>query len=410
MKQSLLLRTACALSGLTLAVTAQASGFRLPESSAAGLSLSNALVANPDAIGALHYNPAAMSFHTGNNVSAGLTLIQPDLKVDPTGGTPTKSRGRKNVVTPNGYFMGQLSHDWTWGLGLSVPFGLDTVWPAGTFPQFAGSLAALAPKHSEIDVLNINPNMARRLSAHTSVAFGLDFYQASTLTFSTQGVPIDGTGTGTGFNAALLHQAGPWSFGASYRSQVNVDINGEVIGSPATTSITFPWMLQIGARYKVNPALAMEFDIERTGWSSFDQLVIKAPTAPSASLKQITSTNHWNDSNAYRLGASYQLTPTTQLRVGYALDQTPQPNAWFSARIPGANRNLYSIGIAHKMGSWSLEAGYMYVKFKDRTINSTTNYPLQAAGGNTDPNGTSAYNGTYKSSVDLFAIGVTEHF
>ncbi len=409
MKQSLLLRTACALSGLSLAVTVQASGFRLPESSAAGLSLSNALVANPDAIGALHYNPAAMSFHTGNNVSAGLSLIRPDLKVTPATGIATKSQGRKNVFTPNGYFMGQLQGEWTWGLGLSVPFGLDTVWPAGTFPQFAGALAALAPKHSEIDVLNINPNVARRLSAHTSIAFGVDFYQASTLTFSTQGVPIDGTGTGTGFNAALLHQAGPWSFGASYRSQVSVDINGEVGGAPATTSITFPSMLQVGARYKVNPALAMEFDIERTGWSSFDNLIITAPLAPSPA-NRIVSTNHWKDSNAYRLGASYQLTPRTQLRFGYALDQTPQPNAWFSARIPGADRNLYSIGIAHKMGSWSLEAGYMYVKFKDRTINSATNYPTQAAGGNIDPNGTSAYNGTYKSSVDLFAIGVTKHF
>lgn len=409
LKRSLLLRATCAISGFALAASAHASGFRLPESSAAGVGMSNALVANPDDIGALHYNPAAMSFHSGNNLSVGATLIQPDLKANPAVGTATDSKGRKNVVAPNGYFMGQLAHDWTWGLGLSVPFGLDTVWPAGTFGKFSGSLAAAAPKHSEIEVLNINPNVAKRLSANTSVAFGVDFYQARKLIFSTQGAPIDGTGTGTGFNAAILHKTGSWSFGASYRSQVNVDINGEVGGAPATTAVKFPWMLQAGARYKVNPALALEFDIERTGWSSFDTLTIKAPQA-KAPANLITSANKWKDSNAYRLGGSYQLTPKTQLRFGYSLDKTPQPDAWFSARVPDADRNLYSIGVAHNMGGWSLEAGYMYVKFKDRTINSSTSYQAQAAGGNTDPNGTDAYNGTYKSSVSLFSVGITTHF
>lgn len=406
LKRSLLLRASCVISGLALAASAQASGFRLPESSAAGIGMSNALVANPDELGALNYNPAAMSFHAGNNLSAGVTLIRPDLHVDPAAGTATDSQGRENVLAPNGYFMGQLQNDWTWGLGISVPFGLDTVWPAGTFANFAGALGALAPNHSEIEVINFNPNLAKRLSANTSVAFGVDFYEARKLIFSTQGVPIDGTGDGTGFNAAILHKAGPWSFGASYRSQVNVDINGQLAGTPATTSVTFPWMLQVGARYQVNSALAMEFDIERTGWSTFDKLTIKAPVAGQT----VTSTNNWKDSNAYRLGGSYQLTPKTQLRFGYTLDKTPQPDAWFSARVPDADRQLYSLGIAHDMGGWSLEAGYMYVKFDDRTVNSSTSYLAQAGGGNTEPNGTDAYNGTYKSTVTLFGLGITTHF
>ncbi len=406
LKRSLLLRLSCAVSGLALAASAQASGFRLPESSAAGIGMSNALVANPDELGALNYNPAAMSFHAGNNLSAGVTLIRPDLHVDPAAGAATDSQGRENVLAPNGYFMGQLQNDWTWGLGISVPFGLDTVWPAGTFANFAGTLGALAPNHSEIEVINFNPNLAKRLSANTSVAFGVDFYEARKLIFSTQGVPIDGTGDGTGFNAAILHKAGPWSFGASYRSQVDVDINGQLAGTPATTTVTFPWMLQVGARYQVSSALAMEFDIERTGWSTFDKLTIKAPVAGQT----VTSTNNWKDSNAYRLGGSYQLTPKTQLRFGYTLDKTPQPDAWFSARVPDADRQLYSLGIAHDMGGWSLEAGYMYVKFDDRTVNSSTSYLAQAAGGNTDPNGTDAYNGTYKSTVTLFGLGITTHF
>ena len=394
-------------SGLLLgASSALASGFRLPETSITGLGTANALVANPNELGALPYNPAAMGFHTHSAVTAGIVDVNLDLHVDPVGGPPTDSTGKKDIGVPNAYFMGQLPSGWSWGLGIGVPFGLETRWPAGTFPSFAGPLAPLAPEHSKLEVINFNPNVARRISANTSVAFGVDFYNANSLVFNTQGFPIDGTGEGTGFNVAVLHEAGAWSFGGSYRSQVDVDINGQFAGTPATTTVTFPWMLQVGARYQASTALALEFDVERTGWSKFDKLVIKAPVAGQT----ITSTNNWSDANAYRLGGTYQITPKTQLRLGYSLDKTPQGDAYFSARVPDADRQLYSIGIAHDFGGWSLEAGYMHVKFDDRTINSSVNYLVQAGSGNTDPNGTSAYNGTYKSTVNLYGIGVTKTF
>jgi len=398
------LTLAAAAVSLAVSATASASGFRLPENSIAGLGTSNALVANSTELGALTYNPAGMGFHKKSGAVAGLTDINLDLKVDPQGGTPTDSTGKDNIAVPSGYFMGQLDHGWAWGLGISVPFGLETRWPAGTFPSFAGPLGAAAPEHSKLEVLNFNPNVSKRISPNTSVAFGVDFYNAKSMIFNTQAYAIDGTGEGTGFNLAVLHKAGAWSFGGSYRSQVDVDINGQVSGAPATTTITFPWMLQVGAQYQATPALALEFDVERTGWSKFDKLVIKAPVAATT----ITSTNNWNDSNAYRFGGTYQIAPRTQLRFGLALDKTPQGDSYYSARVPDADRKLYSIGIAQDMGGWSLEAGYMRVEFDDRTIDSSVPYPR--SGTNTDPNGTSAYNGKYTASVNLYGLGVSTTF
>ena len=389
---------------LAVSSNASASGFRLPEVSIAGLGTSNALVANSSELGALIYNPAGMSLHDKGGAVAGLTDINLDLKVDPKGGTPTDSTGKDNIGVPSGYFMGQLDNGWAWGLGISVPFGLETRWPAGTFPSFAGPLGAAAPEHSKLEVLNFNPNVSKRISPNTSVAFGVDFYNAKSMIFNTQAYAIDGTGEGTGFNLAVLHKAGAWSFGGSYRSQVDVDINGQVSGAPATTTITFPWMLQVGARYQASKALALEFDVERTGWSKFDKLVIKAPVAATT----ITSTNNWNDSNAYRFGGTYQIAPRTQLRFGLALDKTPQGDSYYSARVPDADRKLYSIGIAQDMGGWSLEAGYMRVEFDDRTVNSSVSYPRSLS--NTDPNGTSAYNGKYTASVNLYGLGVSTTF
>ncbi len=389
---STLLALACA--------DAHASGFRLPEISIAGLSMSNALVANERLAGAVPYNPAAMSFHEGNELVAGATLIQPDIHVDPANGTAADSDGQDSILAPNLAITGRLNPRWSGGLAVNAPFGLETDWPAGTFGEFAAAGAsAAAPARSKIKMLNFNPNTAYRINDHTSVAFGLDFYQVRAVNLNTAGFTIGGHGDGMGVNAALMHNVGEWSFGASYRSAVGVDIKGNVGASGATTKLTFPWMLQLGAKYQPSDRWSVEFDVERTGWSDFDRLQIHPALA-----SDVTSTNNWDDANAYRLGGMYKLTPKTELRLGYTLDQTPQGDAYFSARVPDADRQLLSIGVAQDVGGWSIEAGYMYVKFDDRTVNSSRSF----AGG--DPNGTTAYNGTYKSSVSLFGLGVTTKF
>ncbi|MCU7797586.1 MAG: outer membrane protein transport protein, partial [Candidatus Thiodiazotropha sp. (ex Myrtea spinifera)] len=120
----------------------------------------------------------------------------------------------------------------------------------------------------------------------------------------------------------------------------------------------------------------------------------------------VTSDNNWDDANAYRLGATYDISQATQLRIGYTFDETPQDDAFFSPRIPDSDRQLFSFGLGHTLGNgWTIDAGYMYVKFDERTINSTT-----AAVAGQETNGTTAVNGTYDSSVHLFGLGVTKHF
>jgi len=64
---------ALGLAGLSSRV--QASGFSVPELSTAGLSLSNALVANPEELGAIPYNAAAMGFHDKSSLSLGALFI-----------------------------------------------------------------------------------------------------------------------------------------------------------------------------------------------------------------------------------------------------------------------------------------------------------------------------------------------
>lgn len=194
----------------------------------------------------------------------------------------------------------------------------------------------------------------------TSIAVGADYYKLNDLVFNTQQIDINGSGADWGWNVGLQHVAGPWSFGPAYRSKVSVNVDGTVDATrtgftraSATSKLEFPDMWQAGARYRVNDRLALEFDYERIGWSSFDKLTITTTAVPFP----IVSTNNWQDSDTYRLGATYQLYPKTQLRFGFSLDKTPQPDAHFSVRVPDADRQLLSVGFAHDRSVWTLEGG-----------------------------------------------------
>ncbi|HEC18410.1 MAG TPA: aromatic hydrocarbon degradation protein [Gammaproteobacteria bacterium] len=407
----------CVLFSSSFSSATLASGFRLPELSTAGTAMSNAMVANPDTPGALPYNPAATGFQTQGELVVGAIFIQPDISVTPDGGTSVASQGKETVAVPNVFASNLIDNNWSWGVGINAPFGLETRWQAGTFDTFATlGVAFLEPEHSKIEMLNVNPNVAYRFG-NTSIALGIDNYQVRKLIFNTQSIRISGSGQDYGWNIGLLHAQNNWSVGLSYRSNVKVKVNGTVDGtligssvSNADAEIDFPSLLQVGARYQFNDRLAMELDVERTGWSSFDTIEVNHSSSPPLS-SPIISRNDWKDATAYRLGGSYELSSTDQLRFGYSFDGTPGNDDFFSARVPGNDRQTFSLGLAHEQAGWTVEFAYMYVQAEDREINAPANsYLTRLGSGDTDPNGTDAFNGTYKLSAHLVAFGVNTHF
>jgi len=390
-----------------------ASGFRIPEASIAGLGTANALVANHKDRGAMAYNPATMSFHTGSNLLAGLLAIDPNLSVKTASGSHD-SDGASPAFVPNMHFQRQVDTKWAYGVSLSAPFGLETKWKQGTFPNFGAvipQLVAFEPKLSKIKMINLNPNVAYKLQDNASLAFGVDYYHVDETALNTQAVEVGGDGSGWGWNIAALYALDAWSFGFSYRSSVEVDIDGDVAvssgSSSASTKLEFPSMLQVGARYQTNQGLAVEFNIERTGWSSFDEIIIKHSNA-AVSANPIVNDNSWEDVNAFRVGLTYQLSQTTELRFGYTFDENPQPDDNFSARVPDADRQLFSVGAKHALPGLDLEWGLMYAVWDDRTINRSTPFPASQT--NLDANGTAAYNGDYESNAILAGIGIQKAF
>ena len=401
----------CLLFGISSSLFA--SGFRLPESSIAGMSLSNAIVANHEEPGALIYNPAIMAKQSIRRlVDAGIINISLDAEVDPDNGNPAESQGESNVQIPSFYYMSKVNSQWSWGLGLHAPFGLETKWPLDTFGGFFGT-DALEPEESKLEVVNLTPNIAYSIDSNNSVAFGINYYKVLDLVFNTHAVEIDADGSDIGYTLAYHFNNGPWSFGATFRSAVETNVEGSITAFGSThdaeADIEFPKMLQLGIRNQLNSKLAIEFDIERTYWSSFEVVEIKHTHPASPPLPSpIPSTNHWKNVNAYRLGLSYQLSNTTQLRFGYTIDNTPQPESYFSARIPDADRKLLSAGFAYQGGTdWQIQGAVMLVLFDDRNVENSKGY---TPGVDEDANGTTAYNGKYESQALLIGIGFNKTF
>jgi long-chain fatty acid transport protein len=418
-----LLTLACGAALTTVNTTVLASGFAVPELNVAGIALSNALVANPKDQAAIAYNPAAMSFHEGSSVSLGAMLVQPDLSVD-TGSGSIDSKADDVVAIPSISAHITLSETWALGVAVNAPFGLETEWAPGTFDsQYPGG--STIPTQSKLEIVAISPSFAYKVNDDVSLAAGIDVYDMREVIFngdinagspgSNPSADLKGDGHGVGFNLGLMVRQGDWTFGGSYHSEANIAIEGEVslpagalpsfLSNDVNADLKLPSRLQLGVRNQTTEKLAVEFDFTRTGWSSFDKLVVDQD---QIGTNIVTSYNNWDNANAYRLGVTYDISAETQLRAGYTFDETGQSDDFFSPRIPDADRQLFSFGLGHTFSNgWTLDASYMYVKFDDRSINQTTAHTGALAG---ETNGTPAVNGDYESSVSLLGLGLTKKF
>ncbi len=386
---------------------AHASGFALAELSIAGLSEADALVANTASMGALAYNPAAMAFHKGG-YDLGLLGIDAHTQVTPTGGTGSVVATTPHWETmPNLFWADKIAPHTRFGFGINEPYGLQIAWPAQTFSTLAqGPASALAPTFTQLRLFDVAPSFSYRFG-HVAVDVGADYYDAHRVALGTPAATVSGSGDQVGTHVGALGQWGPVSVGANYRSAANVPLDGTLASSagsiPVNATLHLPWQFALGVHDALNTKLGVEFDFDRTGWSRFSNIAVNAaPAIGGATL--LTSTYDWQSSNAYRLGFHYALSRHVRLRAGYAYDVTGATNAHFSARIPDANRQEFSFGASQRLGAWSLSAGYMYVLFNTRTYVSNTAFN----GG--DPNGTSAYDGTYKTHAQLFGISIGRRF
>lgn len=405
------------LSLLTSAGGAYGSGFGIFTQGATELGQANASVAHTSGPSAVYFNPALMSRLPGTQVEVGTTLVAPDREFS-SAATGLGAEVDNTIYFPSNLYLSHaLNEQMAVGLAIFNPFGLGTEWPQDWEGRY------LATK-STITTFNINPALSYQLTPQLTLAAGVDLLLldaelerkvplgAGTLDPNQK---FSGDGDGFGYNLGLLMDLAPeWTFGAAYRSKVEVDINADVefaidpilVGlnpalpfilpnTGAKTTITLPQQFTAGLACKPSNALTLEVGVRWEGWSDYKELAITTD-APVAGSTSIVERKDWRDTWAANLGARYQLNPKVALLGGYLWGEDAIPADTFEPGVPDATSHLFTLGSDMQWEQFKFAASYGYQQLEKRDKNN-------AVGGG-------LANGSYESSIHLVGLSLGYKF
>jgi long-chain fatty acid transport protein len=370
-----------------------------------------------------HYISPSSSFNNVNSTDAfGTPLSGPD------------DDGGIDAFVANFYWVTAIDDHMKFGLGINTPFGLETKYD----DSWKGRYHAVG---TDLKTININPSIAYQVNDQLSVGGGVsvmlaDVALTSMIDFGSicvaqlgatacaamgntpQGVDgyADLSGDnfndfGYGINLGMTYDLNDQTrIGLAWRSETKLKVTGDAkFTVPASASFVQGAGLFVNTGLKAEVTLPQTFsvsvshdmakwkllaDITWTGWSSFNELRIRYDNALQPDT---VTTENWNDTFRYSVGADYVLDDKWTLRGGLAYDETPVPDAEHrTPRIPGNSRTWLSIGGSYQIyTALVIDVGYSHLFVSDTPTNNTfeSSVPTLAA----------TINGTYDASVDILS-------
>ena len=405
---------AIAALALGWAIPAQAAGFGIFEQGSKAMGMAGAFTAQADDGSAMFHNVGGLGLLDERSLEAGVTLItqtEAELQgANPFPGADTFAEQEDAIFyPPHAYYVQPISDNLNFGFSFNSPFGLATEWK--NVDEFPGRFISY---EAELRALDLGANFGWRATPDLGLGFGV-IGRASDVRLN-QRVPVVNPFTfqvvdaadvnlesdfdwGFGFQAGVLHRYNnSFSWGLSYRSSMEIDYSGEaafrqistgnaqldaVIASrlpvgqnvPVETSIEFPDMASFGVAVALGPTSTLEVDVNWTGWSSFDQLVIDFDDQVEAAteIEDVVRAENWDDAFNYRLGFSYGFGGGSELRLGYVMDESPQPETAVGPLLPDSDRDGITIGYGFDSGRLTTDLALMYLTFDERTVDESMN-------------------------------------
>jgi long-chain fatty acid transport protein len=143
---------------LACAPRTDAAGFAIFEQGARGMGFAGAYTAQSADGSAIFHNAAGIAFLRNRQLYFGGTLIRPGADFTGANPFPGESVVEKGdvgtLVPPNAYYTQPINDRLAFGVGLHVPYGLETGWenrtpsPAATSPQAPSSRASRSTRRS----------------------------------------------------------------------------------------------------------------------------------------------------------------------------------------------------------------------------------------------------------------------
>ncbi|MCK0716346.1 OmpP1/FadL family transporter [Chromohalobacter sarecensis] len=439
---------------LTLAVTlasavmasghAAASGFQVREQSAKVLGNAMAgAAAGAEDVSYMTFNPAAIGNVEGTQVAGGISYIDANFKLTDASASPAGSplsydrggsrEGGEEAWVPSFAFKTRLNERFDLGLAISAPYGLSTKYDK----EWIGRYHAV---ETELETIDIQPTLNYRATDRLNLAVGLraqyaDATLSNAIDLGGQGVragqlppsaignadgmaEVTGDDWGYGYTLGALFQATERTrLGISYRSEVELTLDGDVdysSGDPVgqqvlavsglqdaggKADLTTPANLNLGIYHQLTDRLALMANAEWTEWSSFKELTVE-----SGGRELSTTTENWDDTWAFSVGANYQLNQQWLLRAGLGVDESPVPDSEHrTPRVPDADRRWATLGATWMPTSeFGVTAGYMHVFGDDGDIDQSGTKPENARRGD--------LSGTYEVDANVFALSMDYRF
>ena len=360
------------------------------------------MIAHTDGPAAIFFNPALLNKLEGTQVEVGTTLIFPSRK-SKSDLSSTEYETEYSVFYPSTFYISHRFDDKvSAGLGVFSPFGLGTDWGEDWEGRYITT-------RSEMKTFNFNPAISYQIMPNLSVAAGVDFILLDA-TLENKVNLFSGDGRGLGYNLGAVYDINEdTTLGASYRSEVNVDIAGDATFIPAAfytkaeTDITLPQQVHAGISYKGFEDLIIEAGVRWEGWSSYDELKLDfEQSIPILGITTMTYEKDWKDTWTGNAGAQYQLNDSVSLRAGYLYGGNPVPDKTFEPSIPDSNTHIFTIGTGLKYQRIKIDLAYAYQMQESREKNNTIDdSPLDGL-----TPATSA-NGRYDSRIHLVGINLT---
>jgi long-chain fatty acid transport protein len=378
-KRLICLASSCAV-GLPTAVDARAAGFGLDVQSGRGTGMASAVTGFVDDSSAVFYNAAGIAQGRSLDAQMGGTLIMPSFTFTPKAG-PSVGNSFKAAPLVQAFVSGGVTDHLSLGIGIFTPYGLVLAWPDGWVGKSIVTEVELA-------TFDLNPTVAYRLGP-VRVGAGMQIVRATIdekkkIETGIQEVSseLGGGAWGVGANVGVQVEAIPQylTFGAHYRSQVDLDISGNASFSnvpvafqsslhdqAASTGFTLPDTLALAVASRPIQPLVLDAEVVWTTWSHVKSIDVTFPNDATKTLSYSQARN-WSDTVNVRAGGEYAIGDAWRVRAGILYDPTPAPDSTLAPDIPDASRINFAVGgsYVHPSG-FRVDLGYQLLTLLKRS-------------------------------------------
>ncbi len=373
---------------------ALSSGFRIPNQSVEAVGLAGAHIAYTPGPDASYYNPANMSFFQDVwQTEVSLTLLSlPSIEYTDNRSSGLDGSSEKELfLLPLLHVTSKDYGKFRFGFSLTYPYGLSKSWDQ-VFPQ-------MTAEEFSLFVVEGNPTFSFAVSDMLSIGGGIRLIYGSGEVKSRVGNPpavqlapltalsrdLDGDALEWGYNLALTARVTDrLIFSTTYRSEVELDLDGDallqarlgeslvgVYSGAGMLDVPLPAVWSLAAAYSFDN-MTVELVWDRTFWSSFKELDFRYDQSflgtPFDGFDRPVAKN-WEDADALRLGLSIDWNGQWKSTFGFAIDNTPVPDATLGFELPDADALLYSTGIYYQWHDrLNLGMSYMYHHTKSRSV------------------------------------------